>query len=146
MNELAAWMSADIPTSKSSTQGFGREGWLIPSAKAKSPDFPVAFIKSTDKSVTVHNHHIDRMAKEMKSLREELNELKNIVAGITGADVITIRDIPYEKAKREIRQFFADHHGGDFNAADMEEKLGIDFDMALEICQELENEGKNRKP
>ena len=55
---------------------------------------------------------------------------------------IVIREISFAQAKKEIRQYFKQHHGKDFTAADIEDDLGIDFDLASEVCEKLEKEGK----
>lgn len=56
--------------------------------------------------------------------------------------IIEIRDIDRDQAKREIRQYFSDHHGENIDAADLQEALGINVFLAAEICEELEQEGK----
>jgi len=58
------------------------------------------------------------------------------------SDFIEIRDIPYGQAKREIAKYFKEHNGEDIDPADLEENLGIEFEMAFAICEELEAEGK----
>lgn len=88
------------------------------------------------------------MQSKISKLEKKLTALESKVASLEvcqtqeDADVIEIRDISFKKAKQEIRQFFRNNHGKSFTASDIEERLGIDFEMALAICFELEKEGK----
>ena len=51
-------------------------------------------------------------------------------------------DITYRQAKKEIIKYFSEHHGGNIDAAEIQEVLHIDISMAIEICDELERNGK----
>ncbi len=88
------------------------------------------------------------MQSKISKLEEKVASLESKVAELDGclaqedAEVINIRDISYGQAKQEIRQYFKDHHGEEYTASDLEERLGIDFEMALVICSELEKEGQ----
>lgn len=70
---------------------------------------------------------VGRIAEEMENIE---------------SDFIEIRDIPYAQAKREIAKYFKEHDGENIDPADLEENLGIEFEMAFAICEELEAEGK----
>jgi hypothetical protein len=84
---------------------------------------------------------ISKLERMVTSLTSKLANLEKCFVQ-NSIDEIEIRDIPYAQAKREIRQFFKDHHGEKYTASDLEDHLKIDFEMALEICSELEKEGK----
>lgn len=60
----------------------------------------------------------------------------------TGQGETELRNISYYQAKVEIRQYFNEHHGKEINPADIQGVLGIDVWMAIDICNELEGEGK----
>jgi len=55
---------------------------------------------------------------------------------------IKIRDIPYDQAKREIISYYEEHHGEEISPSDIEEALGIEFEMASAICYELVKENQ----
>ena len=57
-------------------------------------------------------------------------------------DEIVLKDISYGLAKKEIKEYFSKHHGEIIDAADIQEALNIDISMAIEILDDLENEGK----
>lgn len=57
---------------------------------------------------------------------------------------ITIREFSRKEAKKEIRQYFKDHHGENIDPSDIFENLGIDIELAIELCDELEREGRVR--
>ena len=44
--------------------------------------------------------------------------------------------------KYKIAQYFKDHHGEHFTAADVGEELGIDFWICDQVCENLRLEGK----
>ena len=91
---------------------------------------------------------VDFFKNEIKSLKQECEDLKKMVGRIAEemenieSDFIEIRDIPYAQAKREIAKYFKEHDGENIDPADLEENLGIEFEMAFAICEELEGEGK----
>jgi len=91
---------------------------------------------------------VDFFKKEIKSLKQECEELKKMVGQLAEekenieSDFIEIRDIPYDQAKEEIAKYFKEHDGENIDPADLEERLGIEFEMAFAICEELEAEGK----
>ncbi len=85
---------------------------------------------------------------EIKILKQEVQEIKKVVGHLAEkmknleSDYIEIRDIPYDQAKDEVAKYFKEHDGENIDPADLEENLGIEFDMAFAICEELEKEGK----
>jgi len=89
-------------------------------------------INYPDKSV------IDRVT----NIENQVKELTEYIENISKPEEIVIREISFAQAKKEIRQYFKQHHGKDFTAADIEDELGIDFDIASEVCEKLEKEGK----
>lgn len=101
----------------------------------------ISYALSTRGSAEPTKLELIKMRAEIDTLRDEISVLKNSIPQLDQG-ILEIRDISYDQAKSEIRQFFLDHHGEEFTAADIEELLGVEFEMALAICEELENEGK----
>lgn len=88
------------------------------------------------------------MQSKMNNLEKKVALLESKLANMIECFVqdstkeIEIREIPYDQAKKEIRQFFTDHHGEYFDAADIQEELGIDIDLAFDVLEALRKEGK----
>lgn len=83
------------------------------------------------------------LQKEVQFLKQEIAKMKAMIEGQdTGEPTFELRDVSYEDAKREIKQYFESHHGENIDAADVQEVLRIDIQMAIQICQELEREGQ----
>lgn len=85
---------------------------------------------------------IAALKAEIESLRKDIKALQDMNSCNDESDVITIRDIPYQQAKDEIKAFFKGHHGESIDPTDIEERLCIDFDMAAQACEELVAEGE----
>jgi len=100
--------------------------------------------KSTPSSI-IESHVTTKVVdieRRLERLEETISNLQKGIDNLIQADEITIRDIPYNQAKREVAKYFKDHHGETIDAADIEEALCIEFTMAMTICEELENAGK----
>lgn len=83
--------------------------------------------------------------------KNDQNELKNKVAELEKRvaelesllpDIVVIRELSYKEAKKEIRKYFKTHHGQDITPADIEDSLGIEFELASRVCIDLEKEGQ----
>ena len=91
---------------------------------------------------------VDFYKKEIKNLKQKLKRIEKVVGRLAKKienienDYIEIRDIPYDQAKDEIAKYFKEHDGENIDPTDIEENLGIEFDMVFAICEELEAEGK----
>jgi len=88
---------------------------------------------------------IEAVARKVETLEEAIHDIKNRLEKLTCSyetKDIEIRRITYKKAKKEIADFFKNHHGKELNAADIQENLGIDIEVAMKACDELEKEGK----
>jgi predicted transcriptional regulator len=128
------------------------------SNKYPRPYWPVALSSKVGYDISVLNKipepsqsqspFLDFSNGEIKNLKQELKEIKKVVGQLAEkmksleSDYIEIRDIPYAQAKDEIAKYFKEHNGENIDPADIEENLGIDFDMAFAVCEELEKEGK----
>lgn len=88
---------------------------------------------------------IESVARKVETLEGAIHDIKNRLEKLTCSyetNDIEIRRITYKKAKKEIADFFQEHHGKELNAADVQESLGIDIEMAIRVCDDLEKEGK----
>jgi hypothetical protein len=88
---------------------------------------------------------IEAVARKVDTLEGTIKDIQNRLEKLTcsyGTKDIEIRKIAYRQAKKEIADFFKDHHGKELNAADIQENLGIDIEVAIKACDQLEKEGK----
>lgn len=138
----------------------GMGGWLFPFAQsggpAPGPAHPLQFdiqlaTQSTGASqpqiVVAHDIGMEAdvrsVQKEVESLKQEIAEMKALLEGPgTAEPVFELREVSYEDAKREIKQYFEAHHGESIDAGDLQEALGIDIQMVIQICQDIERDGQ----
>jgi hypothetical protein len=78
------------------------------------------------------NKRIESLEEKMKSIEEILPQKKTII----------LREITREDAKVEIEELFK--RGNILYYSDIAEKLRIDLELVVEICEELVKEGKVR--
>ncbi|MDI9570533.1 MAG: hypothetical protein QM278_07395 [Pseudomonadota bacterium] len=77
-----------------------------------------------------------------------MRDIKKMIANLSHTrtdceeDIIELRDIPHDVAKKEITEYFSAHHGENINSFQIAVDLHIDEDMADEICEELLKEGR----
>jgi dCTP deaminase len=81
--------------------------------------------------------------KNARFNRGLLRDMKQLVEHILGERVQTVvlRSIPREQAKSEILELYKNSSEPLFYS-DVAEKLSLDLEIVLELCTELENEGK----
>ena len=96
---------------------------------------------STEGLTILYDKRIDEMQKEIIKLKEmvlSFFEKENDPV----KEEIQLRDISFRKAKTEIKKYFQKHHGENIDAAIIQEALGIEISLAMQVCEELENEGQ----
>jgi len=76
------------------------------------------------------------LQEELRQARQKLAELKN---RLSGEEVMVVRDITKEEAKEEIRQLFS--KGQTLYYSDIVKELGLDLELVVDVCNELESEG-----
>lgn len=84
-------------------------------------------------------------AENIKLKAENISLRKMVVAmqaTNSAEQILEIRDLSREQAKKEVRAFFKAHHGETIYPSDVMEALSLDYDLVYEICEELEQEGK----
>lgn len=72
----------------------------------------------------------------MEQAKQKLAELENRPSG---EEVMVVRDITKEEAKEEIRELFS--KGKTLYYSDVVKELGLDLELVVEACNELEREG-----
>lgn len=82
---------------------------------------------------------IEENIREVKAMLQEIYHMEN-----PDDEILELRDISRDQAKKEIAAYFEDHHGEIFNEADLQEALKISIWMIIDICTELEEGGEIR--
>jgi regulator of replication initiation timing len=81
---------------------------------------------------------------ENYALRERIRaveeRLVNIEAAIPRESVVILREISKEEAKKEILELFSQGHT--LYYSDVAEQLGLDLQLVVEICNELQSKGE----
>lgn len=118
------------------------------SSPIRSPYFQVFAVGSDLQSISVavqSGNSIIEMKAEIEELRSRLDFLEAKVSAISmpgSDDVVVLRTVNRETAKREIRELFA--AGETLYYSDVSRRLKIDLEMVVEICQELQATGEIR--
>ncbi|MBN1689012.1 MAG: hypothetical protein JW893_07935 [Candidatus Omnitrophica bacterium] len=87
------------------------------------------------------NDKIDDVQQEILELKDMIQEILNESAD-NDEQIIDVKEIDHVTAKAEIAAYFQNHHGQTITAADIQQDLGIDIFMAIDICEELEKENR----
>ena len=95
---------------------------------------------------TINEHQsvvIQHLLKEVADLHDRVTVLEagffNLAADKL-PEVIQIRDIGREQAKAEIAELFEQNTEETLYYSDIQDRLGLDLEMIVEICQELLDE------
>ena len=112
----------------------GKKTHIYSSRQLKS--FKV-WLDFTSRNVSTVRSDLDKLHKEIKSLKKEIEEIKDACCA-----EIELRDLSYGEARSEIVKFFKDNDGQNFDAADIQDLLGIDISLAIQVCDELESKGE----
>ncbi len=82
---------------------------------------------------------VDDLSERLKEIESRMHRLAEVEAS---KEILQLREVSFEQAKNEISKYFEDHHGENIDAADLQEALGIEIELAIKICAELELEDK----
>jgi hypothetical protein len=86
----------------------------------------------------------DRLKADNIALRDILLEMDTKIAElekrVPKEQVLVLRDIPVEQARNEIRRLFK--KGGIYYYSDVVQKLRLDLETVVEICNDLREKGE----
>jgi hypothetical protein len=91
----------------------------------------------------INSNEYLNLQRRVKALEKQIAELTSLLHDLPPKEIV-IRDIGRKEAKKEIRKFFKEHHGESIDPSVIVENLRIDIGLAIELCAELEREGKIR--
>jgi oligoendopeptidase F len=77
------------------------------------------------------------LVNRIKSLEKRLTKIES---SLPNEKVVLLREISKEEAKKEIRQLFSE--GKTLYYSDIAEHLGLDLQLVVEICNELQKSGE----
>lgn len=86
----------------------------------------------------------DIQSSQIQELRDRVSVLEDQVAlllSLSQVEVIELRDIDREQAKSEIVDLFGKAEGPLY-FSDIQAQLGIDYELVIEVCRELIDEGE----
>lgn len=87
---------------------------------------------------------VRRLKKHEASLVYRIDSLEkrfsNIEASLPSEKVIILRKVSKEQAKKEIRKLFSESNT--LYYSDIAERLGLDLELVVDICNELQRQGK----
>ncbi len=82
-----------------------------------------------------------KLKKNLNEVRDRIEAVESQISELAGEEkVIVLREITREEAKDEIKELF--DAGRVLYYSDIAGELRIDLELAVEICQELQNEGE----
>lgn len=84
-----------------------------------------------------HSARLKAVEKRLAALERELDKLRN---GTAAPETIILRSISREEATTEIRKLF--ETGKTHYYSDIEKELRIDYELVVEICNELMEAGE----
>ncbi|MCK4223826.1 MAG: hypothetical protein KAX39_01515 [candidate division Zixibacteria bacterium] len=130
---------------KSSTVGAAATpsedySWALPSA---TEPLPASFY-------VVDRSELNQLIEENVRLRQDINSLLGKLSQLItlirenysdkAENLIVLREVPKRQAKKEIVQLF--QKCGSLYYSDIAEQLRLDLELVVDLCSELEKEGK----
>lgn len=120
-------------------------------AEKQAEESLISGMKAAKKATQAAQKTIEQFKKTKQDIRtfeaailqriESLEErFSNIEAPLPSEKVILLREISKKEAKKEIRKLFSE--GQILYYSDIAEKLGLDLQLVVDICNELQKEGK----
>jgi DNA invertase Pin-like site-specific DNA recombinase len=76
----------------------------------------------------------------LKRIESVEKKLLNIEGFLPSENIILLREISKKEAEKEIRKLFSE--GQDLYYSDIAERLRLDLQLVVEICNELQNRGE----
>lgn len=79
----------------------------------------------------------------VQSVIMETSTFNPIESNVAPPDACIVpKDITFKKAKEKVCQYFLDHHGENIDYGDLMDALNIHLPLIVDVCAELESEGK----
>ena len=91
-------------------------------------------LEQENAQLRVENHFL---LSKLQAIEERL---ENIEAVLPEERVIILRELPKEQAEGEILELFSNEQT--LYYSDIAERLGLDLELVVDICKELENRGE----
>lgn len=94
----------------------------------------LSWLEQENAQLRVENHFL---LSKLQAIEERL---ENIEAVLPEERVIILRELPKEQAEGEILELFSNEQT--LYYSDIAERLGLDLELVVDICKELENRGE----
>ena len=126
------------------SSGYAQSSKLIWKGENAGADFSEGWVfpyrSVTDQEILSEIHALKRQVSDLESkLEKVLGHLHNETEA---EEMITLRDVPLDKAKEDIALYFRKHDGENIGYDELISKLCIDPLIVVQACAELEEEGK----
>jgi len=103
-------------------------------------NFATVFESVPTEDVTALTQEVEELYEKVRNLESTLPSLMEASQRGVAERVIVLRTLTKERAKQEILQLFQDGNVHDYG--DISERLSLDLQLVVEICNELEREGR----
>ena len=103
-------------------------------------NFATVFESVPTEDVTALTQEVEELYEKVRNLESTLPSLMEASQRGVEERVIVLRTLTKERAKQEILQLFQDGNVHDYG--DISERLSLDLQLVVEICNELEREGR----
>lgn len=84
----------------------------------------------------------DFLKKETKRLKEITNRLESVMNNSMNIKVIDVEDIPFEKAKKKIYEYYRIHENEAVYPDEVADELGLDLRVTMKAVEELLKEDR----
>ncbi len=84
----------------------------------------------------------DSLKKETKRLKKIAKKLESVMNNSVNIKVIDVEDIPFEKAKKKIYEYYKTHENEAVYPDEVADELGLDLKVTIEAVEELLKEDR----
>ncbi len=106
---------------------------------SKNIETVASFGDKIERLVERQNRQMEKMMAHNSRLVNEIKTLVQFISSQSKEHIVVLRDVDREQAKREIEALFKE--GGTIYYGDIVERLGLDLELVVDICNELEGKG-----
>lgn len=98
-----------------------------------------SFIQKFDRFIELHEKQMEKLMRHNNNLIKEIKTLVQYISLQPKEKTVILRSIDRDQALKEIKALFK--KGETLYYSDIAEKLGLDLELVVDICNELEDKG-----
>ena len=88
------------------------------------------------------SQRIDELLVQVSALNERIKQVEGAIQQVNELLVIEVRDVSDRVAKREIKAYYAEHHGETLYPDEVATVLELDVSQVVRLCRVLAEEGE----